>query len=523
MLLSPNLTVKQEQFDDVSMNAIEEPAHRSFLPSEESVILSPYPLPNLASSRPIACANQNRTRDMESTNHRRLRRSRLHLEAWWEANPDDRYPSREVTCKLAAKENLGFEQVKGWFVRKRKRMENASTTSPIERYTITPPREECSTIQTLISIQNDGDQPRFTKRSTSQSNIRYSTVNGSTVLPQVIDRESGTALGHNMSFSKTSSLHPSQDMSVLSGGKPTLPRRQKGKKVASQKQYAPERQANKILQCTRCNIGYQFRCDWARHLEIHEPQQQWTCMLGGATAVVQGKLTCIFCGALEPTPDHLIEHNVRKCADMPHDKRTFQRKDHMLGHINRVHKSKVQNPPDAWRTVVQENPNQQFWCGFCHKFLRTTWDSHVEHLFSHFKVDDFDMTMWTHERICLPSLPDNFAPLVSPTHSVDPDRPTSSINPRSGFHKLNSTPPMSSLPLGPGFPMGPPASTDPAHFMSPAPPTSPNDSVDIDDFLENGCYNGLDYLANPTLPYFNDDPVPDQCPPLQDLDPRFRD
>lgn len=500
------------------MNAIEKPANRSFLPSEEGIIPPQYPLSNLASGRPIACANQNRTRDMESTNDRRLRRSKPHLEAWWEGNRSDRYPSREVVYELAAKENLGFEQVKGWFVRRRKRMATASTTSPIERYAMTPPREECSTIQTPISVQNDGGQPRFTKRPTSQSNIRYSTMNGSTVLPQVIDRESGTALGPNMSFSKTSSLHPSQDLSVPSGGKPTLPRRQKGKKVAPQKQYAPERQAKKIFQCTRCNFGYQFACDWARHMEIHEPQQQWTCMLGGETVVVRGKLACPFCGAPEPTQDHLIEHNVSKCADMTHEKRTFQRKDHILSHMKRIHKSTVQNPPDAWMTVVHEDPNQQYWCGFCREFLRTTWDSHLKHLSSHYKVDDFDMTKWAYEKVCSPSLPDNFAPLVSPIHSVDPGRPTSSINPRSGFHPWNSTPPLSSPPLGPGFPVGPPASTGPAPFMSPAPPTSPNYFRDLDNFLNLDYPTGSDSLTDPTLlPSFNDAPLPDQWSLCQDL------
>lgn len=359
-----------------------------------------------------------------------------------------------------------------------------SSTSPIKQYEMTPPREECSTIQTPISVQNDGGPPRFTKRPASQSNIRYSTVNGPTVLPQVIDRESGTALGPNISFSKTSSLHPSQELSVPSGGKPTLPCRQKGKKVAPQKQYAPERQAKKIFQCTQCNFGYQFACDWARHLEIHEPQQHWTCMLQGQTVLVRGKFSCPFCGVPEPTQDHLAEHNVSQCADMTHKKRTFRRRDHMLSHMKRIHHASVQNPPDTWMTVVHEDPNQQFWCGFCRKFLRTTWDSRLKHLSSHFKVDDFDMTMWAHERINSPLLPDNFARLVSPTHSVDPARPTGSINPTSGFHPLDSTPPMNSPLLGPGFPVGPPVSTGPAPSMSPAPPTSPNYLMDIDNPLD---------------------------------------
>ncbi len=560
------------------MNASEEPVNRSFLPSEESVIPPQTQLPNLASGPPIACPHQKRTRSMKSIHDRRPSKSRPYLEAWWEVNRNNRYPTKEVVSELAVKENLTFDQVKGWFGRRRKRMANASTssnsvpgseitflpnsststnaqsdpgiihdlhgedlpgleeretslslaemlggpcssTSPIEQYAMTPPREECSTIQTPISVQNDGGPPRFTKRRTSHSNNRFSAVNGPTVSTQVIDLESGTALGPNMSSSRTSALHPSQDLSVPSGGKPTLPRRQKGKKIAPQKQYAPERQAKKIFQCTQCNFGYKFHSDWARHLEIHEPQQHWTCMLQGETVVIRGKLACAFCDEPEPTQDHLIEHNVSQCADMTHKKRTFQRRDHILSHMKRIHHSSVQNPPDAWMTVVHEDPDQQFWCGFCREFLRTTWDSRLKHLSSHFKVDDLDMTKWAHERIYSPSLPDNFARLVSAANSVDPARPTGSINPTSGFHPLNYTPPMNSPLLGHGSPVGPPASTDPAPPVSPAPPTSPDYFMDFDPPLDPDYPSGSGSFINPALlPYFNDDPLPDQLPFFEDLD-----
>lgn len=553
------------------MNASEEPANRSFLPPEEDIIPPQNQLPNRASGRPIACPHKKRTRSMKSIHDRRLT-SRPQLEAWWEANCSYPYPTKEVVSELAANENMKFHQVKGWFVRRRKRMANVptsshsisgsditllpnsytctntqaqamsdpgiihdlhgedlpgleeretslslaerlrtcSSTSPIEQYAITPPREECSTIQTPISVQNDGGSPRFTKRPMSNSNISYSAVKGPTVSPHVIDRESVTALGPDMSFSKKPSLHPSQDLSIPSSGKPMLPHRQKGKKLAPQKLYAPERQGKKIFQCTRCNLGYQFASDWARHLEIHEPQQHWTCMLQGETVVVRGKLVCPFCDAPEPTQDHLIEHNVNQCADMTHKKRTFQRRDHIMSHMKRIHNSSVQNPPDEWRTVVHEDPNQQFWCGFCLDFLRTTWDSRLKHLSSHFKVDNLDMTKWAHERIYLPSMPDKFAGLVSPAHSVDPARPTGPINPTSGFHLLNSTPPMYSPLLGSGSPVGPPASTGPAPSMSPAPPSRPNYLIDSDHLLDPDYPIGTGSFNNPASP-------PEQLLPFEEF------
>lgn len=466
--------------------------------------------------------HQKRTRSMKSNHGRRRTIPRPYLEAWYERHRSDPYPKKEVVSELAVKENLSIDQVKGWIGRRRKRMADASTssisipnsdmnllpncypctdtraqalsnrgiihdlreeelssleeretalslaekleplpsTSPIEQYAMTPPREECSTIQTPISVQNDGGLPRFTKRHTSRSNIRYRAVKGPAVSPQVIDRGTGTALGPSMSFSKnnTSSLHPSQDSSILSGGKSTLPNRQKGKRVAPQKPYAPERQAKKIFQCTRCNIGYQFRSDWARHMQIHEPQEHWTCMLQGETVVVQGKLACPFCDEFEPTEDHLIEHNVSQCADKTHEQRTFQRRDHILSHMHRTHESKVKNPPRAWMTVVHEDPNQQFWCGFCCEFLRKTWVLRLDHLADHFTVENLDMTKWVHERIYLPSV-----------------------------HPLNSTSPMNSFLLGSGSPISPPASAGPALCMSPAPPSSPPPPSSTSHFVDFDC------------------------------------
>lgn len=532
---------KQEQFDDGPMNAFEEPANRPFLPSEEDIMPPQNQLANLRSGWPLACLDQKRARSLKTIHGRRQPTSRPYLEAWAEGHPRDQYPKKEIVSELAAKENLTVKQVKGWFGRRRKRQADAPTssnsmpgsgithlpksypcldtrlqalpdsgifhdlrgedltgledrgiasslaemlgpcpsTSPIEQYAMTPSREECSTIQTPISVQNDGGPPRFTKRPTSPSNIRYRAVNGPTVTPQVIDRGNGTALGPNISFSedKTSSVHPSRDLSIPSGGKPTLPHRQKGKRVAPQKPYAPERQANKIYQCTQCNIGYEFVSDWARHLEIHEPQQQWTCMLQGETVVVRGKLACPFCNASKPTHDHLlIEHKVSQCADK---KRTFQRRDHILSHMKRMHKSSVQNPPDAWMTVVHEDPNQQFWCGFCREFLRTTWDSRLEHLSHHFKVHGFDMTKWARE-----------------------------INP------FNSAPSMNSPLPGAGSPMSHSAFIGPATAlsMSPTPSTSPNCFNDFDHPLDPDYPTGSGPYIDPALLdrrlYPNDAPLP---------------
>lgn len=491
------------------MDEIEDTASHPSIPSEGDIIFLPNLPTNLVSGRALACpasGPKRRTRSTRSTRSNRDQRrpkSRPHLEAWLRDHCGDHYPTKEVLNDLAAKENLNIKQVKGWFCRRRKQMADAfspsnsmpgsdttllpnsypsadtpaqasydpsichdlcreylpgpeereeltscPSTFTIEQYTMTPPREECSPIQTSISVQNDKGSPRFTKRATRSPNMG------------IIGREAGTFPGPVMSFSPTLSLHSSQDISTTGGEKPTLPHRQKGKRVAPQKQYSLERQDNKIFQCTHCNIGFQFTSDWARHMEIHEPQQYWTCMLQGEKIITRGKTACPFCDASDPTQDHLSKHNVSRCVDKTPEKRTFQRRDHILNHMKRIHKSLVENPPDAWMTVVHEDPNQQFWCGFCCCFRRITWHSYLEHLSSHFKADNLDMTKWVHEDIY---------PLSLPCSTFPPD-------PTSGVHPLDSTAPMDTPFAGPAaFMSASPAS--PALSTTPTFPASSDHSM----------------------------------------------
>ena len=561
MLLSLNLIGKQKRFDDVPMDEIESPANHPFTLPEKQIIFPENQPANLVCGRPPTRPASRRKRRAPSTKSICVRRrpiSRPHLEAWFKGHPDDQYPTKEVVNDLAAKENLKFDQVKGWLGRRRKRMADASSsrnsspgsdntllqnyypsadtraqapsdpgishdfrreyspgleerdtalslvekltpcpsTSPIEQYTMTPPREDCSPIQTSISVQIDEGLPRFSRRTTRYSNMGYRPMN-------VIDRGTGTAPGPVMSFSTTSSLHSSQDFSITSGEKPTLPLRQKGKRIASQKQYPPERQDKKIFQCTRCNIGYRFPSDWARHLEIHEPQQYYTCMLQGETVVIRGNVACPFCDEFDPTQDHLRTHNVSRCADKTHEKRTFQRRDHMLSHMKRNHNSLAKNPPDAWMTVVHADPNQQFWCGFCRSFLRTTWDSRLQHLSNHFKVDDLDMTVWSHEGTYLPSLPD-FAHSIGTTHSMDPAHPTGSIHPTSNFYPVEYTPPMNHPFMGA------------AAFMGPAPPMVSDHPLDA--YYPMSSDPEIDPALLDLHSYLTGAPLPDQSAFSEALD-----
>ena len=62
-----------------------------------------------------------------------------------------------------------------------------------------------------------------------------------------------------------------------------------------------------------------------------------------------------------------------------------------------THKASVGSPPKSWGVSEHDSDTQQFWCGFCSSYLRTTWKSWINHLADHYTIDNYDMTRWNPE------------------------------------------------------------------------------------------------------------------------------
>ncbi|KAH9233561.1 hypothetical protein K456DRAFT_1867422 [Colletotrichum gloeosporioides 23] len=141
-------------------------------------------------------------------------------------------------------------------------------------------------------------------------------------------------------------------------------------------------------QCTFCTETFRTKHDWQRHEKsLHMPLEKWVCSPGGPKTVNPdtGQVCCVFCGEVEPSQEHINNHNPSACQE-----RTFNRKDHLKQHLRLVHNAGLLDwSAKLWRVAV---PDIRSRCGFCGALL-DTWSFRADHLADHFKMGQ-DMANW---------------------------------------------------------------------------------------------------------------------------------
>jgi hypothetical protein len=161
----------------------------------------------------------------------------------------------------------------------------------------------------------------------------------------------------------------------------------------------PER----IFKCTFCCDTFKHKYDWARHEKsLHLNMEEWICTPHGASVVLPltGRVHCAYCSALDPTPEHLEQHNHSACVDGRSTPRVFRRKDHLVQHLRLVHGLETLPLIDDWK---MESTPVVSRCGFCDKNL-SSWDERADHLAAHFR-EGKTMANWKGEH--------NFEPTVA--------------------------------------------------------------------------------------------------------------
>lgn len=250
----------------------------------------------------------------------------------------------------------------------------------LQTYLHTPPKDEGFPPLTATSLQNDPLRFSFytPDHNTVQSTLP-TTRTGVKRTNQLASQQSG--------------------QSVLSNDTTERPKRKKGQRIIPSRPAARKRQGDEKFQCTRCNRGHRYQSDWARHEEVHAPQRKWICMRDGPRVFTNGDRTCAFCGKSDPTDEHLTtEHNAFLCSQKPEEQREFNRPDGLIRHMKESHNASNLTPPSAWMLSTHEHDTQQFWCGFCSYFLRTTWEVWLNHIANHYITDNYDMTRWKSEQ-----------------------------------------------------------------------------------------------------------------------------
>ncbi|KAJ4363018.1 hypothetical protein N0V83_010136 [Neocucurbitaria cava] len=142
--------------------------------------------------------------------------------------------------------------------------------------------------------------------------------------------------------------------------------------------------AERIFKCTFCCDTFKHKYDWSRHEKsLHLNMEEWICAPHGASVVLPltGRVHCAYCSALDPTPEHLQQHNHLAHNVTDSTPRVFRRKDHLVQHLRLVHGLDTLPLIDDWKIESMPVVSR---CGFCNMTLNS-WDERKDHLAAHFR------------------------------------------------------------------------------------------------------------------------------------------
>ena len=138
------------------------------------------------------------------------------------------------------------------------------------------------------------------------------------------------------------------------------------------------------FQCTFCIDTFKTKYDWQRHEKsLHLSLDKWTCApRGGVREAEGGRPTCVYCDAIETSPDHLETHHHEQCQARTVEERTFYRKDHLQQHLRLVHGCEMGVKSTEWKSSIDRLRSR---CGFCGHECED-WQGRVDHLAGHYRA-----------------------------------------------------------------------------------------------------------------------------------------
>ncbi|KAK8159916.1 hypothetical protein BC567DRAFT_145062, partial [Phyllosticta citribraziliensis] len=158
-------------------------------------------------------------------------------------------------------------------------------------------------------------------------------------------------------------------------------RRRRRQELKSQK---PGEDGRRMFQCTFCTDTFKSKYDWSRHEKsLHLSLEKWICAPLGPviTCTASGQRKCVFCEKIDPSKEHLENHNWTACEEKSPEQRTFYRKDHLRQHMRLMHDCKLNELMESWKSETTYIRSR---CGFCRKTF-DTWQDRVDHLAKEFR------------------------------------------------------------------------------------------------------------------------------------------
>ncbi|KAL6237448.1 hypothetical protein BDW75DRAFT_228645 [Aspergillus navahoensis] len=283
-------------------------------------------------------------------------------------------------------------------------------TDPLERWKESPPEGEAASISAIRdALRNQSVYFRGSEEDTTPDpgvDDLFETH------CRPVPRAASTTSGESVT-SVSSRRSGRSAFSGLSSGSQTAPSKRPArvqkKHTATGGKKRSTTNSPRIFCCTFCCDKFKSKFDWMRHEKsLHLNLENWVCAPFGGSVVSPstGRAHCAYCNQLDPTPDHLEQHNHGLCQQQV---RTFRRKDHLLQHLRLFHRLQTMPLIDDWKHLITNFPSR---CGFCDGRM-SDWDERADHLSFHFRKG-CTMADWKGDH----EFPPEIAAQV--THSVPP-------------------------------------------------------------------------------------------------------
>ncbi|KAJ5161414.1 hypothetical protein N7492_006806 [Penicillium capsulatum] len=259
---------------------------------------------------------------------------------------------------------------------------------PMQRWQESPPEDEPASMSAIMNAINTSDKEGIKPR-TRNSFRRYRGSNSRA------SSNSGTSISSHQSAASTRSTASAATPDPLVAQTKSHSRVNKGKR----RRPADNNDQSRVFCCTFCCDKFKNRYDWVRHEKsLHLNLEEWSCAPHGGSPLspLTNRRHCAYCHCLEPSAQHLEDHNFYPCST---GDRTFRRKDHLVQHLRLVHHLDAMPLIDDWKTTASVVTSR---CGFCDQRL-ASWDDRIEHLAVHYRAG-MKMNDWRGDHEFEPSI-----------------------------------------------------------------------------------------------------------------------
>jgi len=343
------------------------------------------------------------------------------LRDWLDEHADHPYPTEAEKEDLKVRTGLKSGQIANWLANARRRGKvrpkraispsirpntqpmdipkgkTWDTMTPFDRWKYSPPENEPAPLDAIAhAINQFHSPPEAISVPTSQSGYQHDSRSASSeCFSSALNAPSTTSFDTGFSALSSGQLSSGSFGSAWSystrnsfgshGSAAKKERRRRRRPAPKALQKLAKDSGPRLFQCTFCTDTFKTKYDWTRHEKsLHISLEKWICSPIGEviTCSASGQRKCVFCDEVEPSKEHLEEHNYNACEEKGMQARTFYRKDHLRQHLRLMHGITKMTPNmENWKSEVAYINSR---CGFCGATFKT-WQDRVDHLAKEFR------------------------------------------------------------------------------------------------------------------------------------------